>query len=157
MNANHKFRLTSMGAFLLLFVILSQLLTACGDALAVSTPTQGVQPTSTADPHNSIIVVQAFWDALAAGDKDLAMSYVGEKVTCAAFCHFTGRDLFDTFIQGYLNAGYLTKISDLKGIGSIVTYSWEVYRQGNFVRRGEEDEMMQVENGKIIYWENYHR
>jgi hypothetical protein len=42
-------------------------------------------------------------------------------------------------------------------VGSIVTYSWEVYRNGNFLRSGDGDEMMQVEDSKIVYWENQHR
>lgn len=46
---------------------------------------------------------------------------------------------------------------DVRNVGSIVTYSWEVYRNGNFLRSGDGDEMMQVEDSKIVYWENQHR
>jgi hypothetical protein len=101
-------------------------------------------------------VVQAFWDALAAGDLETAMLYVDDDATCAGFCHFKGKQTFRSYLQGYLDAGYVTKIGDLKAIGSIVTYSWEVSRNGLFVRRGD-IETMQVEEGKIVYWENNHR
>lgn len=35
--------------------------------------------------------------------------------------------------------------SDVKNAGSIVTYSWEDYRNGNFIQPGKGNEMMQVE------------
>lgn len=138
-------------------VILTQILSACVGNLTFAEPTPTIQPTPTNDPLSAAKVVQAFWDALAAGDVETAMTYVGDDVSCAGFCHFSGKQTFQSYLQGYLDAGYLTKIGDLKNVGSIVTYSWEVYRNGIFLRRGEEDEVMEVENGKIIYWENYHR
>ncbi len=64
--------------------------------------------------------------------------------------------MFRAVFQSYMNGGYITKISDVKNVGNIVTYSWEVYRDGNFIQAGKGNEMMQVENGKIIYWENQH-
>ena len=142
--------------FLILF-ILAQVLTACAGNLTFTTPTPIVQPTPTNDPLSAAKVVQAFWDALEAGDLETAMLYVDDDITCSVFCHFSGKQIFQSYLQGYLDAGYLTKIGDLKSVGNIVTYSWEVHRNGFFLRRGEDDEVMEVEDGKIIYWENYHR
>lgn len=142
--------------FLLLFIILSQILIACAGNAMFAAPTPTVQPTPTNDPLSSAEVVQAFWDALEANDIETAMAYVSDDIVCRGQCYFKGKLVFRTYVQGYLDGGYITKISDLKVVGSIVTYSWEMYRNGLFVRRGEEDEVMQVEDGKIVYWENYH-
>jgi limonene-1,2-epoxide hydrolase len=145
-------------AFLLIMIILSQVLVACGSngfaAAAVSTPT--AMPTPTTDPMQSAKIVQAFWDALEAGDLETAMVYVADDVSCTGFCYFHGKETFRSYLQGYLDAGFTTKISDIRNVGSIVTYSWAVYRNGNFVRGGDNDEIMHVENGKIVYWENQH-
>jgi hypothetical protein len=144
---------------LILSLLLTQVLVACTgvpNLLRSATPTPTIVPTPTTDPLSSAKIVKAFWDALEVGDLETAMTYVGEDVTCSGFCHFTGNTIFRSYLQGYLDAGYVTKIGDLKAIGSIVTYSWEVSRNGLFLRRGD-TEMMQVEDGKIIYWENNHR
>lgn len=142
--------------FLAVLTILAPVLTACTVGLLSPTATPTVVLTPTTDPQISAKVVQAFWDALGAGDLEAAMSYVDDDIKCTGFCHFTGKEVFQSYLQGYLDAGYVTKIGDLKSIGSIVTYSWEVSRRGLFVRRGD-IETMQVENGKIVYWENNHR
>jgi limonene-1,2-epoxide hydrolase len=142
--------------FLLLFIMISQVLIACAGSSIFAAPTPTVQPTPTNDPLYAAKVVQAFWDALEANDIETAMAYVSDDIVCAGQCYFKGKQVFRSYVQGYLAGGYLTKISDLKAVGSTVTYSWEVYRNGLFVRRGEEDEVMQVEDGKIVYWENYH-
>jgi len=118
-------------------------------------PTPTAQPTPTNDPLGAAKIVQAFWDALNTGDLETAMLYVGDDMTCSGFCHFSGKIIFQSYLQAYVKAGYSTKISDLKSVGSVVTYAWELYQNGLFQRRGEEDEMMEVEDGKIIYWENY--
>jgi hypothetical protein len=141
--------------FLTILIGLPLLFTSCGSNPLFAEPTPTVLPTPTNDPLSAAKVVQAFWDALNAGDLDTAMVYIGDEITCANFCHFSGRLIFQSYLQGYVKAGYSTKISDLKAVGNIVTYSWELYQMDLFQRRGEEDEMMEVENGKIIYWENY--
>ncbi|HJR80382.1 MAG TPA: hypothetical protein VJ821_09945 [Anaerolineales bacterium] len=73
--------------------------------------------TPTTDPRQLAKVVEAFWSALESGDLETAMVYVDEEATC----------------------------SDVKNAGSIVTYSWEDYRNGNFIQPGKGNEMMQVE------------
>jgi len=145
-------------ALFILFVILAQLLAACGTGSllsANSTPT--AMPTPTTDPLQSAKIVQAFWDALEAGDLETAMVYIADNASCSGYCYFSGKTSFRSYLQGYLEAGHVTKISDLKSVGSIVTYSWAVYRNGNFVRSGDSDEIMEVEDGKIVHWENQHR
>ena len=138
-------------------IIVMQLLAACGISpqFAASTPT--AVPTPTTDPLLAAKIVQAFWDALEEGDLETAIGYIGDDAVCAGFCYFKGRERFESYLQGYLAGGYSTKISDIRNVGSIVTYSWTVYRNGNFVRSGDNDEIMHVEDGKIIYWENMHR
>ena len=144
--------------FILSVFILAQGLSACGSIGLASEPTTPTaMPTPTLDPLQSAKIVQAFWDALEAGDLDTAMAYIDEKASCSGYCYFKGKTAFRSYLQGYLEAGHSTRISDVKNVGSIVTYSWEVYRNGNFVQRGEGDEVMHVENGKIVSWENQHR
>ena len=141
--------------FISVFLILAQVLSACASNPLSTQPTPTVLLTATNDPRSAAKVVQAFWKALNKGDLETAMSYIGEEITCSGFCHFSGKQIFESYLQGYINAKYTTQIGDLKTVGSIVTYSWELYQNGLFQRRGEDDEVMQVEGGKIIYWENY--
>lgn len=143
---------------LILFIILAQILAGCGSgglSAGASVPT--VMATPTADPLQSAKIVQAFWDALEAGDLETALVYLDEDAVCAGNCYFKGKGTFQTYLRGYLAGGFTTKISDVKNIGSIVTYSWAVYRNGIFVQSGDGDEIMHVEDGKIVYWENQHR
>jgi hypothetical protein len=137
-------------------IVVSQILGACS-SLSPSTPMPTAMPTPTADPKQPAKIVEAFWAALESGDVETAMVYLDENATCAGRCYFTGKSMFRAVFQSYHNGGYITKISDVKNVGSIVTYSWEVYRNGNFIQAGRGDEMMQVEDGKIIYWESQHR
>ena len=142
---------------ILVVITLSQALSACASSLFSPTSTPTAIPTPTKDPLESAKVVQAFWDALAANDLETAMVYVADDVTCAGNCYFKGKGTFRSYLQGYLDAGFTTKISDVRSVGSIVTYSWEAYRRGNFVGSGDGDEVMEVEDGKIVHWENQHQ
>jgi hypothetical protein len=145
-------------ALLIIFIILAQVLAGCGaGGLSAGPSSPTVMPTPTADPLQSAKIVQAFWDALEAGDLETALVYLDENAVCAGNCYFKGKATFQTYLQGYLAGGFTTKISDVKNVGSIVTYSWAVYRNGIFVQSGDGDEIMHVEDGKIVYWENQHR
>lgn len=145
-------------AHFILFILLVQLLAACGAGSSLfADPTPTVAPTPTNDPLQSAKIVQAFWDALEGGDLETALVYLDEDAVCAGNCYFKGKATFQTYLQGYLAGGFTTKISDVKNVGSIVTYSWAVYRNGIFVQSGDGDEIMHVEDGKIVYWENQHR
>ena len=142
--------------FILFVLITSQLLSACGGVVVAATPIPTVIPTPTADPRQPAKVVEAFWAALESGDLETAMVYVDEEASCGGRCFFNGKQMFRAVFQSYVDGGYITKISDVKNVGNIVTYSWEVYRNGNFIQAGKGNEMMQVEDGKIIYWECQH-
>jgi limonene-1,2-epoxide hydrolase len=139
---------------LTIVIVIAQVLSACTSAL-FAPPTPTAVPTPTKDPHESAKIVQAFWEALNAGDLEAAMYYIGDDITCAGYCHFSGKQIFQSYLQGYVKAGFSTSIQDLKAVGNVVTYSWELYQNGLFQRRGEADEMMEVKDGKIVYWENY--
>ncbi|HEX5941878.1 MAG TPA: nuclear transport factor 2 family protein [Anaerolineales bacterium] len=143
--------------FILSVLILTQVLSACtGSILPAAPSTATAMPTPTTDPLQSAKIVQAFWDALEAGDVETAMAYVDDEAVCAGRCYFTGKTAFHYYLLGYVKAGHVTKISDVKNVGSIVTYSWEVYRRGNFLESGDGNEVMHIEDGKIVYWENQH-
>src|SRR6266542_1307675 len=109
---------------LVLFISLTQVLTACTGSITTSTPTPAVQPTPTSDPFESAKVVQAFWKALETGDVDATMAYVGDTIDCRGACYFTGKETFRSYLEGYLKAGYSTKVRDLKTVGSIVINTW---------------------------------
>lgn len=140
-----------------LMLILTLVISACGGSLSTTASEPTAMATPTADPRQAAKIVQAFWDALESGNLDVALVYLAEDASCAGNCYFTGKTTFRSYLQGYLEAGYVTKISDVKNVGGIVTYSWQVYRNGNFVQAGDSDEIMHVEEGQIIYWENQHR
>lgn len=143
--------------FVLSVLILTQVLSACaGSILPAAPPTATAMPTPTLDPLQAAKIVQAFWDALEAGDVAAAMAYVDDDAVCAGRCYFKGKRAFHYYLLGYVQAGHVTKISDVKNVGSIVTYSWEVNRWGNFVESGDGNEVMHIEDGKIVYWENQH-
>jgi hypothetical protein len=144
-------------SLILAVLILVQVLSACNSGIlvpATSTPT--TMPTPTLDPLQAAKIVQAFWDAMEAGDVETAMAYVDDEAICAGRCYFTGKAAFHYYLVGYLKGGHVTQISDVKNVGNIVTYSWEVYRRGNFLERGDSNEIMHIEDGKIVYWENQH-
>ena len=143
--------------FILLVFIAVPILTACGGIGSSANAVPTALATPTIDPLQSAKIVQSFWDALAVGDLDTAMTYIDDNASCAGYCYFTGKSAFRNYLQGYLEAGHITRISDVKNVGSIVTYTWEVYRNGNFVQRGDGDEIMHIEDGRIVYWENQHR
>src|SRR5690349_4089941 len=126
-------------AIILITLLSAQVLTACGGTVFSATSVPVVMPTSTIDPLASAKIVQAFWDALEVGDLDTAMAYIHENASCAGYCYFTGKSAFESYLKGYLEAGHVTQISDVKSVGNIVTYSWSVYRNGNFISSGESD------------------
>ena len=114
----------------LIAIVLAQILSACSSPTAAPTPapTPTLVLTPTADPLLAAKIVQAYWDALAVGDLETALSYVHENITCRGSCYLTGKPMFRTYLEGYIKSGYLTKISDVKNVGNLVSYAWDVYR-----------------------------
>lgn len=143
--------------WLISLVLVSQLLSACSSTISPATPTATPELTPTADPFHAGKIVQAYWDSLAAGDLEAALSYVHDDIRCRGSCYLTGKAMFRSFLEGYIKSGYLTKISDVKNVGNLVMYSWEVYRNDIFIQTGAEPEVMELKDDQIIYWENYHR
>ena len=143
--------------WLIFLALFAQLLSACSDTIPPATSTPTVVPTPTADPFRAAKIVRAYWDALAAGDLETALSYIHDDIACRGSCYLTGKPMFRSFLEGYIKSGYLTKISDVKNVGNLVMYAWDVYRNDLFVQSGAEPEIMEVKDDQIIYWENYHR
>ena len=92
--------------------ILAQILSACGSLLPSVPPTATVMPTPTIDPMQSAKIVQAFWDALEAGDVETAMAYLDDEAVCAGRCYFTGKAAFHYFLLGYLQASIGRRIGE---------------------------------------------
>jgi ketosteroid isomerase-like protein len=114
--------------------------------------------TETTDPlaaqTDPAAVVQGFWDAVAAGNMDAALAFVAEDAKCRGSCYITGKASLQAFLQGYVNAGLSTEISDIAVEGEMVKYSYKVFREGLLVEESSEAESMQVSDGKIILWNN---
>ena len=55
-----------------------------------------------------------------------------------------------------INSGSITEISIVKVEGDTVTYNYKVYSNGIEIEENIEGESMQVQDGKIIHWENLH-
>ena len=150
--------------FFILFIALcvAQILAACGSPAAEPTvaptlvPTTVPAPTATPEPADPAEVVQAFWAAMEAEDIDAAMAFVAEDAKCRGGCYFSGLDPFNAYLQGRINAGLVTQISDVKVEGDTVTYLYKVFRNGIEVEESAVGESMQVLNGKIILWNNLH-
>ena len=145
----------------ILFVILAQALAACGSPAipiieTTSVPTSVPAPTATPEPADPAEVVQAFWDAMAVGDMDAAMAFVAEDVKCRGSCYLTGKDSLRAYLQGMVDSGSVTKISDLVVDGDTVTYFFKVLRNDIVIDESKEGESMQILNGKIIFWKGLH-
>ena len=106
---------------------------------------------ATVDPA---AVVQSFWNAMAEGNLDAALTLVAEDAKCRGACYITGKASLHSFFQGYVDAGLVTEISDIAVDGDMVKYSYKVFREGLLVEEGAEPESMQVSDGKIILWNN---
>lgn len=132
-------------------IILALVLSACGSSPPVAAKPAPEQSAAFPAPDQ---VVQAFWDAMLARDLEAALALVAEDVKCRGSCYFTGKTQLRAYLQGYLDAGFETKIRDLQTEGSQVTYSWELHRNGLLTSQGLGQESMQVEGGLIVFWEN---
>ena len=148
--------------FLVVSIIVAQVLAACGSLAteATSTPEPTSVPTSaptaTPEPADPTEIVQAFWDAVKVEDVDAAMIFVAEDVKCRGSCYLTGKDSFRSYIQGMIDHGNVTEISDMTFDGDTVTYFYKVIRNDIVVEENSEGESMQVLDGKIILWNNLH-
>jgi ketosteroid isomerase-like protein len=129
-------------------------LTIVKDGKVVFDGTEDTAPTAATGSADPTEVVQGFWEAMAAGDVDAAMAFVASDAKCRGSCYFGGEQSFHSYLQGVVDSGATTKISDLQVEGDTVGYFWELLRNGNLQETGNES--MQVQDGKIILWENLH-
>ena len=150
----------TLGMLFIVFISLAQALAACGTASPAAEPATAPPeaPTATAIPEavDPAEVVQGFWIAMQTGDVEAAMALVASDARCRGSCYFTGEQSFRAYLQGMKNAGTTTEISDVKVEGEIVSYSYKVYRNGFVVEDNAAGESMQVQDGKIIFWNNLH-
>jgi hypothetical protein len=127
------------------------LLTACAPATTVPIPTATATPEPAPDPA---AVVQDFWDKFNAGDLEGAMALTSPDVKCRGRCYFGGHDAFRGVLQGYIDGGIETFVSEIQVEGDRVSYKVEIHRNGQLIATGFADEAMIVENGLIVLWEN---
>ena len=149
--------------YFVLFVLLAQVLAGCGTpaptaapATPTSAPTLAPTVTPTPAPPDPAEIVQSFWAAMEAGDVDAAMAFIADNVSCRGSCYFSGKETFRSLLQGMINSGSITEISIVKVEGDTVTYNYKVYSNGIEIEENIEGESMQVQDGKIIHWENLH-
>jgi hypothetical protein len=91
-----------------------------------------------------------------AGDVDTAMLFVADDAKCKGSCYFTGKQSFQAYLQGYINAGTITELGELTVEGDTVRYPFKEYRNGLLTNDNATPESMQIKDGKIIFWENLH-
>jgi limonene-1,2-epoxide hydrolase len=128
-------------------------LTIVKDGKVVFDGTEDTDPLAApaADPAE---VVQAFWDAMAVGNMDAAVELIAEDAKCRGSCYITGKESLQFYLQGIVDAGFVTEISDLTVEGDMVKYSYKIFREGLLVEQSVEPESIQVSDGKIILWNN---
>ena len=125
------------------------LLAACSPATAVPVATETATPAP--DPA---ALVQDFWTKLNAGDLEGALALTSPDMKCRGRCYFGGRDAMRAFLQGYIDAGLETFVSEIQVDGDRVDYKVEIHRNGQLTSQAFADEAMIVQNGLIILWEN---
>ncbi len=84
------------------------------------------------------------------------MAFVADDAKCKGSCYFTGKQSFQAYLQGYINAGTVTELGELTVEGDIVRYPFKEYRDGFLTNENATPESMQIKDGKIIFWENLH-
>lgn len=127
------------------FLIIIQGLSACA---GISTTTAMTTP-EVASPEK---IVQDFYQAIDDGDLETAMTFIADNIECRGHCYITGKDSFQTFIQGNIDHNDQFEINDLKVTGDKVTFSYIIHRADTVLTRGM-DSVMQVQDGRIIYFE----
>jgi hypothetical protein len=127
----------------LLITILIQGLSACGSA-----STAAILP----EAASADKVVQSFYQAMNDGDLESAMTFVADDIECRGHCYLTGKDSFQTFIQGNIDHNDQFEISELRVNGDQVTFNYIIHRGDSVFARGV-DSVMQVQDGQIIYFE----
>ena len=143
----------------ILFVILAQVLAACGSPAPATevVPEPTLVPTAAAAPTpvgpDPIAVVEDFYTALNAKDVDAAMAFVAEDAHWRGTPTVTGKDRIRDYLKGGIDAGYTTEISDLRATKGRVTFTLAASKNGAVQASGEDT--YTVENGLITTFESY--
>jgi hypothetical protein len=99
-------------------------------------------------------IVQDFWLKVNAGDLEGALALTSPDMKCRGRCYFGGTDAVRSFLQGTIDAGLETFVSEIQVDGNRVDYQVEIHRHGLLIAQGFASEAMIVENGLIVLWEN---
>ena len=100
-----------------------------------------------------IWIAQEHYEAINAGNLDAAMSFVAEDVKCRGTCYLNGKESYQFLVQGFINTGGRTELSDFVIEGDKVTYNWTGYNQNGAVAGGG-TEFMQIQDGQILLIES---
>ena len=104
-------------------------------------------------PAEQIWIAQKHYEAINTGNLEAAMSLVAEDVKCRGTCYLNGKESYQFLVQGFIQTGGRTELSDFVVDGDKVTYNWIGYNQNNAVAGGG-TEFMQIKDGKIILIES---
>ncbi len=104
-------------------------------------------------PAEQIWIAQKHYEAINTGDLEAAIALVAEDVKCRGTCYLTGKQSYQFFIQGVIQGGLRTEISDFIVDGDKVTYNWIGYNGNGAVSAGG-TEFMQIQDGKILLIES---
>ena len=134
--------------YFVICTILTQGLIACVNT-STSTPVIATTDPEIVSPDE---IVQDFYQAMNDGDIETAISLAADDIECRGHCHITGKDSFQTFIQGNIDHNDQFEISQLRVDGNKVIFNYIIYRANSVLARGI-DSVMQIRDGKIIYFE----
>ena len=140
---------------IILFVLFTQVLAACGTGAATAEPKSAISPTqapiatATPEPVDPAEVVTKFWESINAYDFDTAMSFVADDIKCRGTVYMTGKDKFRVYLESAQKPGNKYVIRNLVVSGDTVTYDWQALRN-DAVQAGGTGESMIIKDGKII-------
>jgi hypothetical protein len=134
--------------YFVICIILIQGLIACANTSTI-TPIIATTAPEFVSPDE---IVQDFYQAINDGDIETAISFAADEIECRGHCYITGKDAFQTFIQGNIDHNDRFEISELRVDGNKVTFNYVIYRANSVLARGI-DSVMQIQDGKIIYFE----
>jgi ketosteroid isomerase-like protein len=104
-------------------------------------------------PAEQVWIAQKHYEAINTGNLDAAMMFVAEDVQCRGTCYLNGKESYQFLVQGFINIGGRTELSDFVVDGDKVTYNWIGYNQNGAVSAGG-SEFMQIKDGKILLIES---
>jgi limonene-1,2-epoxide hydrolase len=134
--------------YFVIYNILIQGLIACANTSTI-TPIIATTAPEFVSPDE---IVQEFYQAMNDGDIETAISFAADDIDCRGHCYITGKDSFQTFIEVNIDHHDRFEISELRIDGNKVIFNYVIYRENSVLVRGI-DSVMQIQDGKIIYFE----